>query len=276
MTAQKIDELRRKLASSFYIRGISKRESFSTDKPLESDACSIPAYYVNPLYNIDSKEWLGMLQATIHAASYRALNKSHPYLLLEELEEGKIDEDRLPTLMAFGCIDQNYTRVVNTARGTPFDEKFNHRSERYEQGIVHGMRRQTFREAKLCGGYCDGQLELINKKLFEVSLTKKELRDVHSKLNAQLNKRFGSSLLELLREESQGSWNKAFNLTGHNKTDFTMETSPQNPAIYLLYNPIARILTNKFIRKGLRYVNNLPEVDMSEETRLRTLELIKP
>lgn len=275
MTAQKIDDLRRKLASSFFIRGISKRESFSTDKPLESHACSIPAYYVNPLYNMNSKEWLNMLQATIHAASYRALNKSHPYLLLEELEEGKIDEDRLPTLMAFGCIDQNYTRVVNTARGTPFNEKFNHRNEMYEQGIVHGMRRQTFREAKLCGGYCDGQLELINKKLFEVSLTKKELKDICSKLNAHLNKRFDTNLSRLLTISEDCGWFLASLLTRRNKMDFTNETSPQNPAVYLLYNPIARILTNKFIRKGLRYVNNLPEVYMSEETRLRTLELIK-
>ncbi len=146
---EKIDSLRKKIIDSFFIRGTTIGLAFKK-KIFAYDKAEIPAYVVQPLYKMDSGEWLQRLDATIHAAVARSIQHARFSIDWENLEA--IKEKHLPVLMVFGPRGGFYSlEAYKTLFGgeIKFDTEFRPVRERYEYGIVHGVAKPTFPETSL-------------------------------------------------------------------------------------------------------------------------------
>ncbi len=269
---QKVEEFRRRVISPFAIRGTIRDRSFSTSRRFRTGQDPIPAYLVRPLEGKTSREWVSHLHATIHAAIARPMIK-----LPRRYEIGKTPKELLPIIMVFGPPSFSY-RKTSGKRGFLMSRRFSldinpksrfskgvtHYRKQYEEGIVHGRKRPTFMESDISGGYgLDGKFQPSQKKLFEVRLTAKEYDRVLKKIGRKLQKR-GFTLKGLSEkyalDMNQRSWNRVLRKIGEGRIQLTQETTPHWVANYLVYLEISRILTNKLVARGIKWVErNVPE-----------------
>jgi hypothetical protein len=290
---EKIDAMRRKVLSPIYIRGISKCESFESEAPLikcyhgtngmfMADG-EVPAYIVDPMYDMNSLAWTRRLQATVHAASWRALEKCQENTgdyskWVENCAFGDITDENLPAIMVFGCPYTREYRLGKRGGDLSFDTSFSHLNDFYESSTVHGDKRLTFRESMLITSMEDGKLIVDNPKLFEVGLGADEMRSICKGLNdALVEEGTFDNLYELERfytgarnskypKDIEGcAWAIAKSVAKTNKLSRTPETSPHEPAEYLIHLATAQALTNKFTGKLVEYVNALPELILEQK-----------
>ncbi|MDO8537766.1 MAG: hypothetical protein Q7S21_02675 [archaeon] len=292
--AQRVAGLRRRITSDFYLRGATRDESFSTRKELELgekrsgyvvSTEEIPVYFINPRFNLDSREWTKKLHSTLHAAVGRAVMKMGIYWP----EWKKFSASHLPILMAFGPLLLSHGRMPgkiavanskalyktiakSSGKTKSFRDEFSQRRQDYEKATIHGRVEPTFTESALSIGFRDGKGRFDNTKLFEVRMTKPEFVKIVTAIDAKLQ-RFGiSSIGEFYEKyviaveeqnvaEKNRLWNIVLQISGHQGIHIEQfqETASRSPASYLFYLEASKLLTNKFVRTGMKWVEkNIP------------------
>ena len=264
-----------RILTDFSIRGAIRRESFSTRKPLKTSGVEMPVYFVNPLYKMPSREWISRLHATVNAAIGRGIQK----MRINWRDPYKISRESLLILMVFGptstagkisgkesvLFQRNLLKAIGAK---DFGVKFEPHRELYEHGIVRGKSKPTFIESYLSGRTRGlSEYKYYNRKLFEVRLSLDEHRQIIKKISQKLQK-IGTSIQELHNdwinsksvEARNAFWRKTFQASGMKEWHQTLETTPTHPVNYLYFLEANRILTNKFVRRGMEWIEkNLPK-----------------
>ncbi len=270
---EKVDAMRRKLLIPIYIRGVSKAESFSDGQNLNTTRLEIPAYFADPLFSVDSKEWISRLQATLHAASCRAIMKCYTGNHIkwkEGCSGGDFEEGYTPEIMAFG--EEEYREGLKFMQASEhdgvvvFDHPFKQRREMYESAAVHGNKRMTFPENSLplhglenCAG-----VQVDVPKLFDVSLSPKEMKDIVFRINSELRLRGYNNLNELAKIRHPCDWATALDITKNVKCLYSnSETEVDHPEVFLVHSRVAQALTTNFTRKLAGYIEKLPEINIT-------------
>lgn len=274
-TEKKIDLLRTTFGVPFFIRGTSTNFDFRQVDDTSSSGAGKHAYFVDPLYPMTSREWTRKLQATLHAASSRAMHHSR-FLPSGELRIN----GGLPMLMVFGpnLHDQSSTDPIEALQDerkvraafrslprahTPYRESL-------EVAIVHGERRQTFQEDTLKTIGRADSVRYMNHLLFTVAISEKEyeiiLTRTHQTIRGagfdspkRLLDKFGSEEVHAEPGASEQTLQRSKGLT---KWEFTHETSfPGNPILYLVSLGVSQLLTSRFCGEALKICDklNLPK-----------------
>ncbi|MBI5224399.1 hypothetical protein HY989_00860 [Candidatus Micrarchaeota archaeon] len=268
----KIDAFRRRILFDFAIRG-TKRE-FSKKGKLDygREMPTTHAYFVNPMANLSSKEWLAKLHATVYAAVARGMNHGLMKGELVRKNWGELSPNSFPTIMVFGTNvgRGNLTKyslldLLNSTKGLlrivnpklKFKDEFSHNREKLEKGVVHGIARPTFSEAEFHPH--------DRPVLFRVNLTKKDVREIRRNIQGALKKggtTFGS--LAKIREDMADPkmrpelanhyrdylWQSVLRAKKLGKIEYTDETSVGDPIAWMFYDEASKILTRKLIKRG--------------------------
>lgn len=226
---------------------------------------------------MDSREWISRLHSTLYSAIGRANEKMHDRSkgILELVYISNFDPELLPTIMVFGptssdCYIESVKKYVELERKIRlffrpelnFDSEFKQLREMYENGSVHGIRKNTFIESSLDGCIASNNvIRLDHKKLFEVGLTKRELADILKKVKNKLNLPNYDSLddqINYLNQETEEKlWEKILSAYKLQKIQFTQETSPIFPLEYATYIETSKVLINKFVNKALSFIDEV-------------------
>ena len=271
----RVTELRKRIAVPFALRGTARKFLFSISKKDKSQKPYV--YFVHPLYNIGSKQWVKTLQATVHAAVARGIIHGRAPASLD-WSGREVSYKNLPAVMMFvkgwtgkeqtGPQKYRHLKAVKTTQNPQmlFDVEFRPRRAILEQASVHGQRRQTFTESELAGsgGSAKGSFRTDERKLFEVVMTQREFRQAIARINKRLKAKGLPSLEGLAEMHRQGRRAEAFQMalkaTGQRQMAFTEETTLPAAHAYLFYQEAARTLTNKLIARAEKWIERyIPE-----------------
>lgn len=108
--------------------------------------------------------------------------------------------------------------------------------------------------------------------MFEVKLTKREFDKIIKKINAKLKKTGIESIEELAKQyisrkvDEEKLWRKTLKATGRKEFEkIGYETGPLNPMEYLFHEEASQVLSNKFVRRGLKWL----EKHVSKQQKLK-------
>jgi hypothetical protein len=256
-TRTKIDNFRRivqrNIGTQFHIRGDEIKKNFKTGKKaVVKNNLEIPTYILQPNYNLSSREWIHLLHSTVHAAVYRSIRDSLKINMLSKNYDPKKEPlDNLPSIQIFKS-------AIPTSKSSDFNQPFKHNLKMYEEATVHGKKRNTFAES-----YLNKVESRSATKLFDVTLTKKELVDVVNEIKKELkeinspfsfNDLLVSSFYDPGSPQQREKIKTFYKLTKLKTARLTQETTPSYIGEYIFYLKIAQIMTNKLVRKTIEYV----------------------
>lgn len=244
-------DVARKVGTQFHLRGDIKENRFKDNKLAFIENIDIPAYLIQPKYNMSSKEWIERIHATVHAAIFRSIRNG---LQIRVNNPENENLNNLPIIQVFR------TKVGEISKNLEFNQEFSQYREVFEEGNVHGRNRKTFRESSL-----NKNKHFADTKLFDVSLTKKEYIDIINKIKRnlknekskfsfdELNRTFFFDKSDSLLKEKTELFYKISKL--RKPIQYTSETTPSTMGQYLFYLELSRVMTNKLVRKAIEYTN---------------------
>ncbi len=255
---RKIDVFRKKLiknvGSGFLIRGDMRKNRFKQKKNVFVSGKEVPAYFISPKYNQSSYKWMKQVQATVYATVYRSIRSKIQYFpAISKYNPKKENVGLLPTIQVFKS--DSFPKSNNLL----FNLEYFPNRKSYEKASVHGKIKPTFKEATLGRNFIQ-----TSQKIFEVRLTKKEYVGIINKITTDLKKvNPNLSLLDLwqtrvgdVKSKNYAQKLKAFYKISKLKSfeAFESETTTTSLGSYLFYMRVSKIMTNKFVKKAIDYL----------------------